>query len=39
MSEHLEADIKASNIVNLNVKIFVLKSLFDGYDLKCLKTV
>ena len=39
MSEHLEADIKASNIVNLSVKIFVLKSLFDGYDLKYLKTV
>ena len=39
ISEHLEADVKASRIVNFNVNIFVLKNLFTRSDFKYLKTV
>ena len=38
-SEHLEADVKTSSIVNFNVNIFVLKHLFIRSDLKYFSLV
>ena len=39
MSEHLEADVKASNLVSFNVNIFVLNKSFGGRHFKHFKTV
>ena len=39
ISEHLEADVKASSTVNFNVNNFVLTSLSIGSDFKFLRTV
>ena len=38
-SEHLEADVKTSSIVNFNVNIFVLKHVFIRSDLKYFSLV
>ena len=39
ISEHLEADVKVSNIVSFNVNIFVLNKSFGGRHFKYFKTV
>ena len=39
ISEHLEADVKASNTVSFNVNIFALNKSFGGRHFKYFKTV